>query len=117
MHESAPNCKYMEGCSKKLCPYKHSDFAQSFEEEKNPAENMTSHSEVTKNTDTQESIQKDENEKESIENGIGIGHRDSVRTFDCENCDFKSESYNIYFEHINLAHEYGDDFEVKQKSF
>ena len=100
-----------------LCPYKHSDFAQSFEEEKNPAENMTSHSEVTKNTDTQESIQKDENEKESIENGIGIGHRDSVRTFDCENCDFKSESYNIYFEHINLAHEYGDDFEVKQKSF
>ena len=38
---------------------------------------------------------------------------DSVRTFDCENCDFKSESYNIYFEHINVAHEYGDDFEVK----
>ena len=35
------------------------------------------------------------------------------RTFDCENCDFKSESYNIYFEHINVAHEYGDDFEVK----
>ena len=38
---------------------------------------------------------------------------DSVRTFDCENCDFKSESYNIYFEHINVAHEYGDDFDVK----
>ena len=44
MHESAPNCKYMEGCSKILCPYKHSDFAPSFEEEKKSAENMSSHS-------------------------------------------------------------------------
>ena len=96
-HNESELCKYDKFCSKSLCSFKHS--------------------EVTKNRDTQESIEKDENEKESIENGIGIGHRDSVRTFDCESCDFKSESYNIYFEHINLAHEYGDDFEVKLKSF
>ena len=102
MHtESVRMCKYFK--DKEVCPFERIGC-------------MFGHGELV-HTNSNEVIEEDpiedveeESSEECDDESFVVDENQCHRTFDCENCDFKSESYNIYFEHINVAHEYGDDF-------
>ena len=115
-HEQSPICKF-KVCYNRLCQFRHNLDEVEQEQSNNmismPMETSTVEESVSEIEEDSLDVSGDYHD-EAADTTVD---RDSVRTFDCETCDFKSESYNIYFEHINLAHEYGDDFEVKLKSF
>ena len=85
-HRESDICKFDQVCSKSLCSYKHSN--------KNPTPLESSENDTCQNKQVDS-----ENSADNVKD----------YQFECEYCDFKSETYTPFLDHINTYHLESDE--------